>query len=230
MNEILENKSFFKNLKTTIEKNLRLLFISIFVIILIVISIQIYFFYENNKILKTSIEYNRAKSISSNNEYLESINNLTKEKNFYGILALLENTKFKLEKKDFKLAYNDYISLLENKKLSNLYKSAIAIHGSYSFLNELNLLNNEISLNQSEYQSLINQIENFLNYVDQSLNSYNSLRLEILFLLSIIKSEINSGLINDETEKLYFEINQNEYISNTIKDRIKKIYEVQKYK
>ena len=62
MNENIEKESFFKILQKKIENNLKIISISIFLIIIIFISIQLYYFYENKKILKTSIEYNQAKS------------------------------------------------------------------------------------------------------------------------------------------------------------------------
>tara|TARA_Y100001970_G_C14231751_1_gene859085 strand:- start:1255 stop:1950 length:696 start_codon:yes stop_codon:yes gene_type:complete len=231
MNEFLENKGFFNNIKTKIENNFKFLIIFVISIVVFIASIQLYFFYENKQILKSSISYNQAKSFSSDLEFLELMNKLSEENNFYGVLSTLEKIQIKLNSKDYESAHNDYIFLLNKKNLNELYKSAIAIHASYSFLNQLNISSEQNSLNnRDEIFNYINKVEDFLSYIDKSLNSYEGFRLEISFLILILKSEFDQNSFNDEIKLLFNEIINKEDLPATIKDRVRKIYEFQKYK
>ena len=89
----------------------------------------------------------------------------------------------------------------------NLYKTLIAIHGSYNLLNNVNY----------------DKIYNLLFYVDESYDSFVGYHLEILYLLSL-----SSGKI-EETKSLYNLIIENDKISSSIKERVKKINEFEKY-
>ena len=231
MNEILEKKSFFKKISENIENNFKLIIFTVLIIFLMVGAFQYYFYHENKKILNSSIEYNLAKSLTSDTKYIESINKLSKEKNFYGILATLENVRIKLENNEIEHAYEDYNKLLNNNKLNNLYKSAIAVYGSYAFLNILNFSDESDTLNKEQTSNVIDKIKNLLPFIDESILSYIGFRLEILFLILIAELDMNKESVNKEDLKiLYNQINENTNISSTIKDRVKIIYEFQNYK
>ena len=231
MNENIEKESFFKILQKKIENNLKIISISIFLIIIIFISIQLYYFYENKKILKTSIEYNQAKSIESDINFYEAINNLSKEKNFFGILATLEKIEAKLKKDDTQSAYNDYINLLNNNNLSNLYKSAIAVHGSYNFLDKLSNKEKISIIDEDKVLNILEKIENLIFFIDPKLENYQGFILEIKFLTLVTKSEINNNdLIVNELKNLYEEISQNKNLPSSFKERVKIIYEFKIYK
>ena len=72
--------------------------------------------------------------------------------------------------------------LMEKNDISDLYKTAIAIHGSYLFLDQINPLR-EVStkLNLDEIK-IIKFIDNLLLFVDPSFESYDGFKLEILYL------------------------------------------------
>ena len=100
------------------------------------------------------------------------------------------------------------MNLLNNKNIDNIYKTLLAIHASYYLLNKIDSKN----------------IINLLSYVDMSLESFVGYRLEILYLLSITQGNIN------KTNSLYDEIINNNQISLSIKERVKKINGFEKYK
>ncbi len=231
MNENIEKESFFKLLQKKIENNLKIISISFFLIIILFLSIQLYFFYENKKILKTSIEYNQVKSIESDVNFYEDINNLSKEKNFFGILATLEKIKAELKNDDTQSAYDEYINLLNNNNLSNLYKSAIAVHGSYNFLDKLSNQEKISMIDEGKVSNILEKVENLISFIDPKLENYQGFILEIKFLTLIAKSEIdNNNLIDNELKNLYEEISQNNNLPSSLKERVKIIYEFKIYK
>ena len=231
MNENIEKESFFKLLQKKIENNLKIISISFFLIIILFLSIQLYFFYENKKILKTSIKYNQVKSIESDVNFYEDINNLSKEKNFFGILATLEKIKAELKNDDTQSAYDEYINLLNNNNLSNLYKSAIAVHGSYNFLDKLSNQEKISMIDKGKVSNILEKVENLISFIDPKLENYQGFILEIKFLTLIAKSEIdNNNLIDNELKNLYEEISQNKNLPSSLKERVKIIYEFKIYK
>ena len=135
----------------------------------------------------------------------------------------MEIIKIDLENKNIDMAYSGYIDLFKNNKLDNLYQSAIAIHGSYSFLNTIE---NFKKISNESKNDLTIKINNLLSYVDNKIISYEGPRLEILFLLSVFNTES----IDEESQTLFDQIQANDKISSSIKERVKKIHEFQKYK
>jgi len=138
---------------------------------------------------------------------------------------IMENDKtikIKLNKGDINSSNDDYLKLLNQKNLNSIYVSAIATHASYSFLDKINK-NNE--------KDIVIKVNNFLSFIDSSLEFYEGFILEIQYLLSIIKQDNNNdSLIYDETQKLYQEIIDNDKVSALLKERVKTIHESQKYK
>ena len=74
-------------------------------------------------------------------------------------------------------------------------------------------------------------IKNLTSFVDSDITSYEGFKLEILYLISIIdqRDSKNSGSYK-KTDELYLKIQENEKISNALKERVKKINDYQKYK
>ena len=227
MNEAVTKISIFNKIQDSIKKNYKLV-ISLIVISIISLGIiQYYFIYKNKQVLKSSIDYNNLKSNNFDSSFDETIKKVLSQKNFYSILLSLENIPNEINDGEINSAYQNYLDLLNDKKIKDLYKSAIAIHGSYIFLNEIDVKNND----QDSYNELSKKIENLLSYVNPSLKSYIGFKLEILFLLSVVDQDLSGNkLISDNTVNLYKQIIDNNDISTLIKDRIQKVYDFQKYK
>ena len=64
---------------------------------------------------------------------------------------------------------------------------------------------------------------NLLSYIDESIDSFIGYRLELLFLLSVNNRNM------DKINSLYEQIIKNDRISLSIKERVKKINEFEKY-
>ena len=227
MNEAVTKISIFNKIQDSIKKNYKLAISLIVILILSLGIIQYYLIYKNKQVLKSSIDYNNLKSNNFDSSFEGTIKKVLSQKNFYSILLSLENIPNKINDGEINSAYQNYLVLLNDKKIKDLYKSAIAIHGSYNFLNEIDVT----SIDQDSYNDLSEKIENLLSYINPSLKSYIGFKLEILFLLSVADQDLSGNkLISDNTVNLYKQIIDNNDISTLIKDRIQKVYDFQKYK
>ena len=231
MNELVDNNNFFSKALNALKARYKLVIILITTLIIFYGILQLYFISQKNKILSASINFNNTFSNKLDDNFQENINSLSLEKNFFGILALLEKIKIDISKDNLDSANKTYLMLMEKNDISDLYKTAIAIHGSYLFLDQINPLR-EVStkLNLDELK-IIKFIDNLLLFVDPSFESYDGLKLEILYLLSIVK-QVNEGelTISEESKNLYESIIENTKIPSSIKERIKKIHEFKTYK
>lgn len=192
-----------------LNKNLKIfIFIGILILILITIS-QFYLYYKNQNILKSSIAYNQTKLLDSEIDFLNKMNLISKNKNFFSVLASLEVINSHFKKDNFDDAYDAYLVLFKNENLKNsTIKTSIAISAAYRLLEKIDNL----------------KIINLLSYLDQSLIEYNGHKLEILYLISIIEKD------KKKSENLYNEITNDINISSSIKERVKSINEYKKYK
>ena len=222
MNDTIKKINFFDSSQKFIKNYYKRILILVAILLAFFLIFQIYVVYTNKQILKTSIEFNLAKSSNSPSDFQEQMNRLSSQKNFYGVLATLETIKIKLNKDDINSSNDDYLKLLNQKNLNSIYVSAIATHASYSFLDKINKANEK---------DIVIKVNNFLSFIDSSLEFYEGFILEIQYLLSIIKQDNNNdSLIYDETQKLYQEIIDNDKVSALLKERVKTIHESQKYK
>ena len=146
--------------------------------------------------------------LESKSEFLETMNSISKDKSFYGLLASMELINNKIINKEYEESYDDYLILLNRKNVDNIYKNILGIQASYNLLNNI-----------SSDKILI-----LLSYVDESFESFVGFRLEILYLLSLTEKN------NEETKSLYDEIIENDIVSASIKERVKKINEFEKNK
>ena len=123
MNEIIDKNKFFTNFKLFFKNNYKYLILLVFLIFFIMLSIQIYYYLINKKVLQNSIDYDLVINNTNSPKYIKVIEELSGEKNFYGTLSLLENIKILISQNQYEKAYDRYIDLLNNKELNNLYKN-----------------------------------------------------------------------------------------------------------
>jgi len=222
MNDTTNKINFFNKFQIFLKNYYKTILILSAIFLALFFIFQFYGLYSKNQLLKTSIEYNLAYSSNSPDDFLEKMQKLSIEKNFYGVLATLESIKIKLNKGEIYSSNDDYLRLLNQKNLNSIYISTIAIHASYSFLEKIN---------EDNEKDIVNKINNFLSFVDTSLEFYEGFVLEIRYLLSIIQLDNNDDvLLFDETQKLYEDIIGNDKFPTALKERVKTIHEFQKYK
>ena len=223
MSEISSNyTSYLSRIKILVKNNLKNIIIFSSCCFLLFLFYQIFIFYTNNKITKNSIEFFNIQNIN-NDEIQESIIKLSKQNNFYGILSKLELIDLNFKNKNYDDALNIYDVLLKDKKINNVYKSAIASKASYDFI-DLNF--EEISKNFTE------NIKFFISFIDDDLENYQGVKLELNYLLKILDLEINNVqyLQSKEMITLYNNIQISDFTSPAIKERVKKIHEFFSYK
>ena len=201
-------KNIFKNLSEQIKNNFKTIISILLGFILIIIIYQIYLFKHNQKILELSILYDEAKTNIGSDEFDRNMNLIAQENGIFGILASLELINYKLDSSLYNESYIDYLNLLNTKDTDNIYRSIIALHGAYNLIDYVS----------SE------KIRIFLPFIDKTFESFIGYRYEILYLLSVKDNNIQ------EKQILYNEIINHDQISSTIKDRVQKINEFEKYK
>ena len=207
MNKIASKVNYLLVIQNLIKQNVKVIIFVALIIVLVFAGLQIYFFNKNKKILELSIAYNDSKYSNSQMNFIEHMNEIAETRSFYGLLASLELINNKINNNQYNESYEDYLKLLNNKNIDNLYKTLLAVHGSYNLLDKIS----------SE------KIDKLLTYIDESIDSFIGYRLELLFLLSV-----NNGNIKN-INSLYEQIIKNDRISLSIKERVKKINEFEKY-
>ncbi len=205
-----------------VKSNLKSILIAILVIFIIFVLFQIYIFYTSSKIQNNSITFFNIQNFENNNLIKEPITKLSKENNFYGILSKLELIEINLKEKNIDNAIILYSELLNEKNLDNIYKTAIAAKASYILI--------DISM-KNMTKDYVATIQNFVENIDDELNEYKGIKLEIKYLIEIL--EIKKNNINyldyKKATDLYNNIMNSETTSPTIKERIHKIHEYFSY-
>ena len=215
--------SFLNQIFSYFKKNLRNLIILLSICFIIFLSFQIFNFYSLNKIQNSSIDFFNAQNLKDLNSIEETILKLSNEKNFYGILSKLELINIKIQGQNYKNAIDLYNEILDNKKLDNIYKSAIASIASYQFL-DINFI--DLSKNYTQH------IETFISYIDDEIITYQGIKLELNYLVLILEAEKNNikYLNYSKAIDLYSSIVNSDIVSSAVKERIKKIHEFYSYK
>ena len=221
MNKI-NNKNKIKNdyLKsgtTLIKNNLKNLIIIFAIIFLIFLSFQGYSFYKINKINNLSISYFASKNFDDEQIQYSELIRISNEKGIYSILSKLELIKNNISKGDFDISIELYDDILSAKNLDKNYISLVAINGAYKFI--------DIVINNKN-KKYISNINKFISLIDESLDNYIGNKSELLYLVSILSLNNDADYKNNqEILALYEKLMNNEKISSTIKERVKKIHE-----
>ena len=169
------------------------------------------------KIYNLSISYFANKNLNDEKIKYSEINKISNEPGFYGILSKLELIKQSIDNGDFDLSLELYNDILNSTDIDNNYISLVAINGAYNFIDIV------IRKKNNKY---INDINKFISLIDENFTNYIGNKKELLYLVSIISLTNESNYKNNsELLSLYDKLMKNENISQTIKERVKKIHE-----
>jgi len=199
--------NYFNKISIFVQSNIKLIIYFIILFFFIIIFYQYYLYQKDKKILNLSILYDKAKNNINTKDFSESMNLIAKENGIYGLFASLELIKVELNNKNYLIAYEYYLEILKENKLKNIYNSIVALHAAY---------------NLTDYLSS-DKIKKLLSFIDLSNNSFKGYNDEILFMLAIkdqnleVKDILSNKILNDEN------------ISFKIKERIRKLNEIDKY-
>ena len=206
-----------------IKSNYKIISGALIVIFVLFLSYQYYSYIIIKNIHKNSITYFHAKDLEHDHDFYNLMEKLYLNKDFYSVVSTLEIININIENNNFSLAEKLYLKLLNDKNLQPVYIAAIASHASYTFLN--------VQFDNSN-MNLVSNINNFIDYINDSLNSYKGIKLELKYLLAITEQDHNysSQQNNLNTTDLYKLIMESKDISSSIKERVNKIHEFQIYK
>ena len=213
----LTKNNFLKVASTFTRNNLKTLIISLAFIFLIFISYQVYSYYNINKLNKLSISYFKNKESEDELLTLSEFNAISNQSGFYSILSKLELIERHIDKNEFDRSIELYNEILSLNDLDTNYVSIVAIKAAYQFINIA------IKNNNNKY---INEINNLISFIDENFDNYIGSKNELLYLVSILSLNDDSSYKNNsELLTLYENMMNNEKISSTIKERVKKIHE-----
>jgi len=216
-NKIMTKNSYFQSASTLVKNNLKKLIILLSIIFLIFLSFQGYTFYKINKINNLSISYFANKNLDDQQIQYSELIRISNEKGIYSILSKLELIKKNINRGDFDLSIELYDDILSSENLDNNYISLVAINGAYNFIDIVIKNKNE---------KYISNINKFIALIDESLDNYIGNKSELLYLVSILSLNKDSDYKNNqELLSLYDKLMNNEKISSTIKERLKKVHE-----
>ena len=211
------NNNFLKAVSTFFKDNLKALIISLAVIFLIFIGYQGYSYYNIDKLNNLSISYFKNIEIDDELISLSELESISKQNSFYSILSKLNLINKFIDKNEFDKSIELYNEILSSKDLEKNYISIVAIKGAYQFIDIV------IKNNNNKY---INDINNFISLIDENFDNYIGSKNELLYLSSILSLNDDSSYKNNsEILTLYENMMNNEKISSTIKERVKKIHE-----
>ena len=215
--------NFFNQLKSAFRSNIKSIIITFSLCFAFFLFYQIYSVYLFNKIKSDSVVFFNNQNLKDQNSINEKILQLSNQNGFYGILSKLEIIQKYSLKQKYENVENIYNELLNSKNLDKNYKSAIATKASYEFI-DFNFSNLS-----KDYLQII---ENFISFIDAELISYEGVKLELRYLVSILNIEKNnlSYLNNNEVIDLYNNIMSSDTTSSSIKERVNKIHEFFTYK
>ncbi len=221
MNEKNEKNNLFKNIQIFVNNNLKIIILIVTILFIFFISFQVYNYILKKQLVKTSISF--FNSIDNNDEIFSNFELLKNENNIYSILSSLKLIQQNNNLKNFAISNELYKELVFSDRLDDLFKSSIAVHASYTLINASYFEN---SLNY------VDDIQLFINKINNELESYFSIKKELEYLLLVTKIDINKYDYKNNTEvlEIYAEISSSQLISSSIKERVKKIHEFQLYK
>ena len=219
MNDNVANKkSFITQVTEIIKTNIRNIIIFLSLCFVLFLSYQIYSFYISNKIQQNSISFFAAQNTDDANVITDTITKLSSDNTFYSVLAKLELIDLNLKKNNIQDSISMYLELINKNNLDSVYKSAIASKASYQLI-DINLENLS-----SNYLNIIND---FISNINDEVDSYKGIKLELKYLIKILEVEKNSIDYSsfNEISDIYENIMSSDVVSSAIKERVNKIHE-----
>ena len=222
MNQNNIQNNIFKKIQLFLSSNLRNIVIGMSLLIIIFISIQTYNYLTIRDLKKTSIIFfnsiNESKNIFDQNYQL-----LSKNRNIYSTLSNLKLIQQSNFEKNYQTSSQLYKDLIQSNLNNKLYKSSIAIHASFTLID---------ASYDTNTKTFLNDIEFFINNIDDDLENYLSIKKELEYLLFITELDLDNINYKNNIRalELYNEINDSELISSSVKERVKKIHEFHLFK
>ena len=216
-----KNQSLFKKIQNFIFSNYKQILISLVILMILFIGFQTYNYFKIQDIKNSSISFFDIIQDDQNN--LSNLEKLIEDDNIFSILSTLKLIQKNNENKNFSYSNELYKELLVSSNLDNLYKSSIAANASYTMIN---------ASYEEKTNNYLNDISSYINSISDELDGYFSIKKELEYLLIVSEIDLNKSDYNNSSKALdkYNEIFKSSLISDSIKERVKKIHEFQVYK
>ena len=126
------------------------------------------------------------------------------------------------DQRNFKLSNELYRKILSSNNLDKLYASTIAIHATMTFIDASYIENTT---------NYINDIKYYLESISDDFENFNTIKKELEYLFMVMRVDFNeiSYTNNTNISNLYNEILDSDIISQSTKERVKKIHEFHLY-
>ena len=221
MNEKNKNSNLITKIRDIFIKNFKILTLTITIIFIIFILFQVYNYFKVRELKKTSTDF--FNSIDEVNLIDDNFNDIKNKKNIFSILSYLKLIQKNNDDNNYDISNELYRELLLSDDLSNLYKSSIAIHASYTFIDASYLQNSNVYFDDLLF---------FTDNIDENIESFYGIKKELEYLIIITEIDLNNSDYknNSKAIDMYNEISNSDLISSSIKERVKKIHEFQLYK
>jgi len=216
-----KNNTLFKKFQNIIFTNYRLILISLGILLFLFIGFQIYNYFKIQDIKNSSISF--FDIIQQEQNDLSNLENLIDDDNIFSILSKLKLIQKNIDNKNFGYVNDLYKEIIFSSDLDQLYKSAIAVNASYTFIDASYYKKSDIYLND---------ISIYIDNISDDLESYFSIKKELEYLLIVTEIDLNKSLYKNNSNALdkYNEIFNSSSVSTSIKERVQKIHEFQLYK
>tara|TARA_B100001057_G_C22672505_1_gene880463 strand:- start:363 stop:1028 length:666 start_codon:yes stop_codon:yes gene_type:complete len=216
-----KNNTLFKKFQNIIFTNYRLILISLGILLFLFIGFQIYNYFKIQDIKNSSISF--FDIIQQEQNDLSNLENLIDDDNIFSILSKLKLIQKNIDNKNFGYVNDLYKEIIFSSDLDQLYKSAIAVNASYTFIDASYYKKSDIYLND---------ISIYIDNISDDLENYFSIKKELEYLLIVTEIDLNKSLYKNNSNALdkYNEIFNSSSVSTSIKERVQKIHEFQLYK
>jgi len=221
MSEEIKNNSLFKKLQNFLFTNYKQLSISLIILLILFIGFQTYNYFKIQDIKKSSISF--FDTIQENQDDLSNLENLINDDNIFSVLSKLKLIQKNIKNNNYGYVNDLYKEIIFSSDLDQLYKSAIAANASYTFIDASYYKKSDIYLND---------ISNYIENINDELESYFSIKKELEYLLIITEIDLNKSEYKNNSIAMdkYNEIFNSSSVSASVKERVKKIHEFQLYK
>ena len=221
MNDNKEKVNFIKKFQNFFYSNTKYILVTIAVFLTLFISIQIYSYYSIQNTKKISINF--FNSLDLKDSIISNLDSIKVSDNFFSILSLLKSIQFYNDQRNYNLSNELYRKILSANNLDKLYASTIAIHATITFIDASYVENTT---------NYISDVKYYLDRISNDFENFSTIKKELEYLFMVMRVDFNeiSYTDNINISNLYNEILDSDIISQSTKERVKKIHEFQIYK
>ena len=216
-----KNNNILKIIQNYIFTKYKGLIIVLAIILFAFIGMQSYNYLKIQNIKNSSTSF--FDIIQNNDDEIINFEKIINDENIFSVMSKLKLIQKNIEKNNFGYVNDLYKDIIFQSDLDPLYKSAISANASYTFINTSYYKKSDMYLND---------ISIYIDNINDEFDNYFSIKKELEYLLIVTKIDLNNSEYKKNSQALekYNEISNSSSVSDSIKERVKKIHEFQLYK